>query len=272
MRAPAPANEEQRLRELHRYKILDSVAEKSYEDITYLAAQLCGTPIALVSLVDANRQWFKARVGLDVPETSRDLAFCAHAILQPTEILEVPDALLDARFADNALVTSDPNIRFYAGAPLVTDAGTALGTLCVIDRVPRELTDEQRASLQALSRQVMAQLELRRAVEDLKASSLALEAYQAKLEEYQRRLEEANQALARESGTDALTGLANRRAFDRSLSNEWERAPRRRLRHGPSAGLRAVARADQEGRLTKAVRSPLSAEGGQGRFLRSALA
>ena len=227
MRAPIPADEDQRVTALHRYEILDSVAEQSYDDVTYLASQLCDTPIALVSLIDTDRQWFKSRVGLAAPETPRDLAFCAHAILAPSEILEVPDATKDPRFADNALVTSDPSIRFYAGAPLVTAEGAALGTLCVIDRVPRTLTAAQRGSLLALSRQVIVQMELRRAVAALQASALELDAYQRKLEEYQRKLEVANEQLSRESTTDALTGLANRRAFDVALNNEWQRSRRR---------------------------------------------
>lgn len=151
-----------RLQALHQYHILDTICEAAFDDLTRLGAQICGTPIALISLIDESRQWFKSKVGLDSESTSRDLAFCAHAILQPHETLIISDTLLDQRFATNPLVTSDPYIRFYAGAPLITPEGYALGTLCVIDHVPRQLNSEQVKALQALSRQVMAQLELKR--------------------------------------------------------------------------------------------------------------
>jgi formate hydrogenlyase transcriptional activator len=161
VRASLCRNEEARLEALRRYAILDSVPEPDFDVLALMAARMCGTPIGLVSFVDAERQWFKARVGLAVTETSRDVAFCAHAILG-RDVFVVVDALADERFSSNPLVTGDPRIRFYAGAPLVTAEGHALGTLCVIDRVPRQLTTEQVDTLCTLSRQVMAQLELRR--------------------------------------------------------------------------------------------------------------
>jgi GAF domain-containing protein len=162
--APLPNNEAQRLDVLRSYEILDSKREEGFDDLTRIAAQICATPMALVSLVDENRQWFKSSVGLDAPETHRNLAFCSHAILQD-KVFIVQDAHKDIRFHDNALVTGAPHLRFYAGAPLQTSDGHALGTLCVLDHVPRELDDEQKAALEALARQTMAQMELRRALE-----------------------------------------------------------------------------------------------------------
>jgi len=155
------AREKVRLAALYSYNVLDTPSEEVFDECARLAASIVGTPTALVSLVDGNRQWFKAKVGLDAEETPRDVAFCAHAI-KGIEVFVVPDATLDDRFAANPLVTEGPKIRFYAGAPLITSKGEALGTVCVIDYVPRELSVEQRQSLKILSRHVMAQLDLRR--------------------------------------------------------------------------------------------------------------
>ena len=196
--APWPENEAERIAALREFELLDTSAEQSYDDMTMLAAMICNTPMAMISLIDTDRQWFKSRVGLEATELPRELAFCPHAILCPDQLLMVPDATQDSRFADNPLVTGAPKVRFYAGAPLVTPEGHAIGTLCVVDRKPQSLSAAQQAALQALARQTMVQLELRR---NLLASE-------------QRNL------------TDPLTGIANRRAFTLRLHAEWKRLAR----------------------------------------------
>jgi diguanylate cyclase (GGDEF)-like protein len=183
--APRPASDAERLAALRSYDILDTAFEAAFDDLAEVAATLSGCPIALVSLVDAERQWFKARIGMEAAETPRDIAFCAHAILDPSGPLVVEDASRDPRFVDSALVTGATGIRFYAGAPLVNPEGHALGTLCVMDRVPRRMDEAQRRMLASLARAVMSTMELRRTA--LWVREMAL--------------------------TDALTGIANRPAF-----------------------------------------------------------
>lgn len=161
MIADKPLHEEQRLAALRRYDILDSPEEQAFDDITRLVSYICDAPIAVVNLIDRDRQFFKSEIGLGVRETPLDISICAHAILQPG-LMIVPDTTADPRFTDNPLVTGDPNLRFYAGALLETSDGHALGTLCVLDYKTRELTPAQTDALQALSRQVMTLLELRR--------------------------------------------------------------------------------------------------------------
>jgi hypothetical protein len=164
-----PNNEEKRIEALRRYDLLDTPAEQSFDDFAYLASQICNTPIAAVTLVDSDRQWFKAKVGLEASETPREHSFCTHAILTD-KLMIVEDATADTRFVDNPLVTSEPNIRFYAGAPLIDIDGFGLGSLCVIDCEPRQLTPGQQKALEALARQVVAQCEFRRISADLAAT------------------------------------------------------------------------------------------------------
>ena len=156
--APLPENEAERLAVLRRYDILDTESEQAFDDITKLVAHICGTPMALITIIDVARQWFKAKVGVDVAETSREVAFCSYALLEPNELLIVPNAPADPRFADNPSVIDKPSIRFYAGAPLVTSDGFILGTLCAVDIKPRQITPEQKEALRALARQVVSQL------------------------------------------------------------------------------------------------------------------
>ncbi len=180
MSALVPTNEAERLKTLHQYDILDTGPEQAFDDITLLASQICGTEIATISLIDQDRQWFKSKIGTTTRENPRDIAFCAHGILQQ-EVLVVEDATTDSRFATNPLVTGSPGLRFYAGAPLIAPDGQALGMLCVNGPVARTLSPAQAAGLRALSRQVVAQLELRRSMADLsRARDTALKAARAK--------------------------------------------------------------------------------------------
>jgi len=192
--------ERSRLAALRSYRILDTEPEQAFDDLALLASQTCGTPVALISLIDAERQWFKSRVGTTVQQTSRDIAFCDHAI-RHHDMFIVPDATKDERFRDNPLVASEPNVRFYAGAPLVTAEGHALGTLCVIDMKPRVLDRAQLEALEALKRQVVAQLELRRNLFELESAL----AERDKVEQARERLiEELQEALA---SVKKLSGL-----------------------------------------------------------------
>ena len=196
MIAPIPQNETKRLKVLWQYEVLDTVPEEVFDDLTELAARICEAPIALISLVDENRQWFKSKVGVTVSETSRDVSFCAYAIAQ-SDLFIVPDATQDKRFASNPLVTSEPKIRFYAGAPLITPDGHALGTLCVIDKVPRELRPEQQQALRILARHVVSQLELRRRSRELGDVRSENARFKVDLEKVRAKLAAALRELAR---------------------------------------------------------------------------
>jgi signal transduction histidine kinase len=178
-----PQNELERLKALKSYEVLDTLSEKEYDHLTAIASEICGCRMSLISLIDDDRQWFKSRVGLNVSETPREFAFCAHAIHEPGRALVVPDARLDERFYDNPLVTGDPHLAFYAGVPLVNEDGLPLGTLCVLDSEPKSLTESQLSALNALAGQVMALLELRK-------SKRALEDMLSRLEEKNKELEQ----------------------------------------------------------------------------------
>lgn len=200
--------EAERQAALDALRITDSLPEPAYDAVVRLASILCDTPISLISLISRDRQWFKARVGLAAEETPRSMAFCSHAIASPGRVMEVQDASLDPRFRDNPLVTGDPYIRFYAGHPLVDSQGNALGTVCVIDQVPRRLDDTQRAGLAALADVVSGLLEARR-------SNLAAERALADREFAYRCLERYRSHLEQRLAQDNLTGLLTRAETER---------------------------------------------------------
>jgi PAS domain-containing protein len=170
-----PANEQERLQALYEYDILDALPEKDFDYLTTIASQICDTPISLITLIDSSRQWFMSHHGIGIRETDKQFSFCAHAINTPHKIMVVPDARFDERFADNPFVTDEPKVVFYAGVPLVTERGFALGTLCIIDNKPRTLSDQQYEALHALSNQVVRLLELRKNIKELSEMKEALE-------------------------------------------------------------------------------------------------
>lgn len=218
-----PRNEAQRLEALRRYQILDTPPEKAFDDLVEIATMICGTQMGAVSLIDQDRQWFKARKGLGATETPRDFAFCAHAILTPDQLFTVEDAGQDARFVNNPYVVGNPHVRFYAGAPLLGSEGEALGTLCVFDATPTILNEEQRSALEALSRQASHLMELRRVAHMLDQQLRERDWYEQQLAQYSESLETLNADLAEQTRTDVLTGLPNRRAFAAALSAELGR-------------------------------------------------
>jgi len=187
MSYPVPPNDKDRLKTLQRYKILDTKPEEQFDCLTKLAALICDAPISLMTLVDEHRQWFKATHGLDLQETPRTMAFCTHAIMQ-RDVFTVTDASLDSAFSKNPLVTGNPNIRFYAGAPLAAPDGHMLGSICVIDRKPRQLNSMQQEALRLISQQAVAQMELRKNLIELKTGLAASDAVGSLNEEAARSL------------------------------------------------------------------------------------
>ncbi len=179
-----PENESNRLKQLQSYHILDTLPEEEYNEITKLAAIICNTPISMISLIDHKRQFIKASVGAEIKESDRDISFCSHSILNPSAVMIVPDSRNDKRFHDNPFVMEEPNIVFYAGMPLVTSDGHALGALCVIDHIPRQLSDKQMEALNYLSKQIIKLLELRKANAVLKLSQTRLKAYSEQMESF----------------------------------------------------------------------------------------
>lgn len=214
MRPPArPENEAERLSALQRARILDTQTDEGFEDLIRIAAAICHVPMAMVSLIDAERQWLKARLGIDVAETARDESFCAHTILQPEVTMVVEDTLQDPRFSENPFVAGESGVRFYAGAPLLDSDGLPLGSFCVMDREPRKLTPDQLRALEALSRQASRLIEAHRLATELRYHLEERDWYEQQLRLHQQELERQNTDLTELTRTDPLTGLHNRRAF-----------------------------------------------------------
>ncbi len=227
MKKPSiPTNERERLRALLEYEVLDTACESSYDDVVKLASMICGTPMALISLVDQDRQWFKAHLGLDATETPREISFCGHAI-HGEGVFEVSDAQNDSRFFDNPLVTGETQVRFYAGAPLITPEGHAIGTLCVIDHAPRQLTDEVKEALTSLSKLVVRQLETDKKLRTKRETFDQLKALTKKVAEQEIQL---NQAEKLRSLGEMAGGIAHEINSPLSVIQSSAAAVIRRLR------------------------------------------
>ena len=228
--APPPASEAEqaRLRALLRYRILDTLPEPVYDDVVRIASTLCGTPQAVLTFIDEDRQWFKASVGIEGEQTERSIAFCDQAIRRPEEITLVTDASVHPLFRNYPQVTGPDHLRFYAGAPMVTPDGHALGTVCVVDQVPRDLSEAQADALRGLARLVVQLLEARRGQLDSQRQLAERELVTQDLLDYQRELEAQNRELATEASHDALTGLLNRsgmrRATERAHASGWAKS------------------------------------------------
>ena len=225
--SPIPSNESERLLALRELNILDTAAEKNFDDITLLASQICDTPISYISLLDKDRQWFKSSKGLSITETNRDISFCSHTIHQ-SDIMIVPDVLMDDRFVDNPKVTGDPFIRFYAGVPLLTEGGFKVGTLCIADHIPRDLTAQQIFALEVLARQVESNISLRAKIS---AQELAEEKYRSIISnmklgllevDREEKIQFANQSFIEMSGY-GLNELLGKKSSDIFLQGESSR-------------------------------------------------
>lgn len=212
MSAPRPHNEADRQAALDAYKILDTEPEEAFDDLALIAGAICGRPMSAVTLIDHDRQWLKAEHGVGAKQTPREHAFCAHTILEPEHVMIVEDTHIDPRFQKNPYVLDAPQLRFYVGAPLVTQSGHALGSLCVMDQKPGQLTHDQEIALKALARQVVQLLELKRV-------SGKLEDMVIEQAWYEDRLKEENATLILQVSTDPLTGIGNRRAFREGQEN-----------------------------------------------------
>jgi anti-sigma regulatory factor (Ser/Thr protein kinase) len=281
------AAESARLAALRRYAILDTQPERRFDDLTSLASHICRTPLALITLVDADRQWFKSRVGMTAHETSRAISFCTHAIEQRALFI-VQDASKDARFRDNPQVTAEAGIRFYAGAPLITPDGHALGTLCVADRVPRHLTEDQKQALEALRRQVEAQLELRRNLIELERALAERDVAEAEQKRLYDELNTAHENVRKLSGmmpfcstcqftmtipadpraiatvTDGVTQVLTEKGWSEpdimAVELALQEAVANAIRHGcggdASKQLQCTVNCDEEGEVVITVRDP----------------
>lgn len=216
--SPIPINEKQRLSALESYKILDTLPEQAYDDIARLAACICGVDKAMVAFIDQDRKWHKARFNVEPTEMPRDYVICAQTIMSKSPLI-VSDSLTDERVSNVGMVCGPPHVRFYAGAPLVTDEGLILGTLCAVDTKPHTISETQVNSLQALARQVMQLLEFRKTI-------MALENAEKHLQEQHKFLNKNNRLLQTLSYTDELTGLNNRRSLNEALEKETHRAAR----------------------------------------------
>ncbi len=265
MSFPIAHNETDRLKELESLQILDTEAEREFDDLTRLAAQICSVPIALVSLIDSERQWFKSKFGLEVSETPREQAFCAHTILG-NEVFIVPNALDDKRFAENPLVTGDPSIRFYAGVPLITDTGHALGSLCVIDKTPRELLPAQKEALEALARQAMRLFKLR---DESKKLTQANEKLKASEENYRIVSESASDVIITidEESRIIYVNAAAERVFgyktEELIGNQMTMIVPERMRAAHSAEMRRYMESGQENIPWSGINLPALRRGGR---------